>query len=174
MRATIFLSAGALLLLAAAAALWGEDPAERERAERVAQLVQQLGAPEFAHREAAMKALDELGEAAIPQLRQAAADDDFEIRWRARLLVSAPTRKSRSIGLELVLVQAGEFPMGSPAAEVNRQADERQHAVRIGNSFYLGRYEVTQEEYRLVMKTSPSWFAASGGGSARVAGMETT
>jgi formylglycine-generating enzyme required for sulfatase activity len=73
-----------------------------------------------------------------------------------------------------VLIKAGEFQMGSTEGEAHRKDDESQHRVRISRPFYLGAYEVTQEEYRHVMKTSPSWFAASGGGFDRVGGLETT
>ena len=44
--------------------------------------------------------------------------------------------------------------------------------MRITRPFYLGVYEVTQDEYRQVMKTNPSWFSATGGGKDKVAGPE--
>jgi formylglycine-generating enzyme required for sulfatase activity len=48
--------------------------------------------------------------------------------------------------------------MGSPAAEAGRYDNEGpQHTVRVG-SFYLGKYEVTQKEWRDVMGTNPSRF----------------
>jgi formylglycine-generating enzyme required for sulfatase activity len=57
-----------------------------------------------------------------------------------------------------VLVQAGTFTMGSPASESERGNDETQHQVTISRSFYLGKYPVTQLEYRKVLKTNPSEF----------------
>jgi formylglycine-generating enzyme required for sulfatase activity len=46
--------------------------------------------------------------------------------------------------------------------------------VRITRPFLLGAYEVTQDEYKQVMFTNPSWFAPTGGGKDKVAGMDTT
>ena len=61
--------------------------------------------------------------------------------------------------LELVLIPAGEFLMGSPAADDNVEADEKpQHRVRITRPFYLGKYLVTQEQWQAVMGKNPSHF----------------
>jgi WD40 repeat protein len=52
------------------------------------QLIQQLGSPKFAEREAATKALEAIGEPAIDALRRAAAtSEDAEVRRRARQLI---------------------------------------------------------------------------------------
>ena len=60
-----------------------------------------------------------------------------------------------SIGMELVLMPAGEFMMGSDYAE----PDERPiHRVVISKPFYLGKYEVTQAQWLEVMGTNPSHF----------------
>ncbi len=64
-----------------------------------------------------------------------------------------------SIGMEFVLIRPGEFMMG--AAEGERRADEDEaprHPVRITKPFYMGIYEVTQEEYERVMGENPSRF----------------
>lgn len=45
--------------------------------------------------------------------------------------------------------------------------------MRITRPFYLGVYEVTQQEYETVMGENPSWFSAQGGGKDRVAGQDT-
>jgi sulfatase modifying factor 1 len=57
-------------------------------------------------------------------------------------------------GLELKMVKlsAGEFTMGSPKNEDSRKADETQHQVKISKPFYLGIYEVRQEEYYRLRK----------------------
>jgi formylglycine-generating enzyme required for sulfatase activity len=65
-------------------------------------------------------------------------------------------------GMELVLVPAGVFVMGSDAAEPDREAQETRHHVRLSRPFYMGRYEVTQAQWRRVMGTNPSWFAQCG------------
>lgn len=53
-----------------------------------------------------------------------------------------------SMGMQLVLIPAGEFVMGSPDSEHLRSEDEGpQHTVRITRPFYLGVYEVTRQEF---------------------------
>jgi formylglycine-generating enzyme required for sulfatase activity len=64
-----------------------------------------------------------------------------------------------SIGMELVYVPAGSFLMGSPSAEIGWEPDEKPlHQVMIGEGFYIGRYEVTQAQWRAVMRRNPSAF----------------
>jgi formylglycine-generating enzyme required for sulfatase activity len=60
--------------------------------------------------------------------------------------------------MKFVVVPPGQFPMGSPETEADRGADETQHRVEITRPFYLGVYQVTQEEYQKVMGTNPSNF----------------
>jgi len=63
------------------------------------------------------------------------------------------------VTMELVLVPAGEFLMGSPESEVGRDDDEGpQHRVTIARPFYLGEYEVTQAQWQAVMGSNPSFF----------------
>jgi formylglycine-generating enzyme required for sulfatase activity/serine/threonine protein kinase len=58
------------------------------------------------------------------------------------------------VRLEMQVIPGGEFMMGSP--ERRGYADEfPQHKVAI-SSFYIGRYPVTQKQYRAVMRTNPS------------------
>ncbi len=64
-----------------------------------------------------------------------------------------------SIGMQLTRIPAGEFLMGSAAADAGAREDEQpQHRVQISKSFYMGVYEVTQAEYAGVMGTNPSSF----------------
>ena len=49
------------------------------------------------------------------------------------------------------LVEPGTFAMGSPVTEPFRGTDETEHMVTLSNGFYLGKYEVTQEQYEAVM-----------------------
>src|SRR5208283_3684531 len=65
----------------------------------------------------------------------------------------------KGIKLELVLIPAGEFLMGSPDSDKEADADEKpQHRVRITKPFYLGKYLVTQEQWEAVMGNNPSYF----------------
>lgn len=78
------------------------------------------------------------------------------------------------VGMVLVLIPAGEFRMGSPASEAGRCDDETQHRVQITKSFYLSAHEVTQEQYKHVMGTDPSYFSALVGGNRYVAEIDTS
>jgi formylglycine-generating enzyme required for sulfatase activity len=63
--------------------------------------------------------------------------------------------------MELVLIPAGEFIMGSPESEEIRgpfNEEGPQHRVRISKPFYLGKYEVTQAQWKAVMGGDPSSF----------------
>jgi formylglycine-generating enzyme required for sulfatase activity len=81
-----------------------------------------------------------------------------------------------TVGMQFVLVPAGEFVMGSPISEEGRglkftfttteidgakgvtkesKMSETQHRVRITRPFYLGVHEVTQEQFELVTKRKP-------------------
>ena len=55
------------------------------------------------------------------------------------------------VKMEMVLVPAGEFAMGD---HVRKPV----HKVRITKPFYLGKYEVTQEQWEAVMGSNPSYF----------------
>ena len=60
------------------------------------------------------------------------------------------------VKLELVWIPPGEFLMGSPANEKDRSNDEGpQRRVRIAKGFWMGKYEVTQEQWAAVMSTRP-------------------
>jgi uncharacterized protein (TIGR03067 family) len=63
-------------------------------AERIVQLIRQLGDDNFRKREAASKQLTAIGEPALPALKKAAASDaDAEIRRRARGIVQTITSR---------------------------------------------------------------------------------
>ena len=61
------------------------------------------------------------------------------------------------VNLELVLIPAGSFMMGDDAAKPVREA-KPVHKVNITKPFYLGKYEVTQEQWEAVMGNNPSRF----------------
>jgi len=62
---------------------------------------------------------------------------------------------TNSIGMEFVLLQAGEFQMG---ASDGAKDEQPVHTVRISKPFYLGQYEVTQAQWQAVMGNNPSRF----------------
>jgi formylglycine-generating enzyme required for sulfatase activity len=68
------------------------------------------------------------------------------------------------IGMEFILIPAGEFQMGSNDKDASddeepAHGDEKPvHTVRITQPFYLGKYEVTQDQWQAVMGNNPSYF----------------
>ncbi len=72
------------------------------------------------------------------------------------------TYYTNELGMEFVLVQPGEFMMGSARAEAGHEVGEGpQHQVRITRGFYMGAHEVTQEQYAKVMGKNPSKFSGA-------------
>jgi formylglycine-generating enzyme required for sulfatase activity len=62
-----------------------------------------------------------------------------------------------TIGMEFVLIPAGNFYMGSPPDEEGRLINEGPvHEVQITEAFYMGKYEVTQEQWIEIMGVTPS------------------
>ena len=75
------------------------------------------------------------------------------------------------VKMEFVLIPAGQFMMGSresteavvkefklPEVFVHYLKNEHpQHRVRITRPFYMGKYEVTQEQWKAIMGTDPSF-----------------
>ena len=86
----------------------------------------------------------------------AAVQDDGSLPSVAGSLWKSP------IGMEFAWVPAGRFVMGSLEGEEGRNDDELQHEVRISEGFWMGVYEVTQEEWEAVMGANPSAFKACG------------
>ncbi len=74
------------------------------------------------------------------------------------------------VKLTVVLIPPGTFRMGlAPEKERGEEPQERE----IPEPFYLGKYEVTQEQYWMLMNEYPSEFSEDGGGKDKVKGMET-
>ena len=62
---------------------------------------------------------------------------------------------TNSIGMKLKLIPAGTFMMGWDDGEARERPS---HEVEITKSFYIGVYEVTQEQYVAIMGHNPSHF----------------
>ena len=66
------------------------------------------------------------------------------------------------IGMKFVLIPPGEFMMGTPKDEKGRDDNEGpRHRVKISQPYYLGTYEVTQQQWREVMGSEP-WLKKGG------------
>ena len=71
-------------------------------------------------------------------------------------LSDLPQEITTRLGIELVLIPAGEFQMGSNEGFLD--VERPIHRVRISKPFYMGKYEVTQAQWETVMGTNPSQF----------------
>ena len=81
-----------------------------------------------------------------------------------------PLEFTNSIGMKFVLIEPGEFTMGSTNGKSESSAvhgffkiaegesERPPHLVSITQPFYLGVYPVTQQEYEAVIGTNPSCF----------------
>jgi hypothetical protein len=144
----------ATALLAFGILVSAKDPAPATT--EVPRLIQQLGSKRFKEREAATKALDNVGEQALEPLRKAAKDDaDAEVRRRAGALVErlarrlAPVWAKRIIDSKLsraerLAAMKALAKVGEPALDALRKAakespDEevRRRAGQLVNSFDL-------------------------------------
>ncbi len=62
-----------------------------------------------------------------------------------------------SMTIDMVWIPAGEFLMGSPDNEPDRNPDEGPvHRVGIPNGFWMSKYEVTQSQWQAVMGRNPA------------------
>jgi formylglycine-generating enzyme required for sulfatase activity len=70
--------------------------------------------------------------------------------------LNTPKIFANSLGANMVLIPAGSFTMGSPASDSDASSDEKpQFGVTISKAYYLGETEVTQGQWKAVMKTEP-------------------
>lgn len=69
-------------------------------------------------------------------------------------------QKFNGVSMEFISIASGEFIMGSPLDEEGRRSDETQKKVTVP-SFEIGRTEVTQLQYALIMGSNPSSFVDS-------------
>ncbi|MBC8553284.1 MAG: formylglycine-generating enzyme family protein, partial [Candidatus Brocadiales bacterium] len=87
---------------------------------------------------------------------------ESEIYDRYQESSSGKTWTDPITGMEFVWINPGRFSMGSPSNEENRDSDESQHTVKITQGFWLGKYEITQGEWKKVMGSNPSKFKNCG------------
>ncbi|MFN2456061.1 MAG: SUMF1/EgtB/PvdO family nonheme iron enzyme [Pyrinomonadaceae bacterium] len=92
-----------------------------------------------------------VAEAAQPANRPATNPAANTVASNAKSSSALARRIQTRGGMELVLIPAGSFMMGS----TNGDADEKPvHRVDINYSFYMGRTEVTQAQWQAVMGTT--------------------
>jgi len=92
-------------------------------------------------RESALRRAD-----AADQLAQA-GDQAADKAAEAEMKPYTEQISGTDVGFDMVPIPGGEFVMGSPEGEANRKPDEGpQHKVRV-DPFWMGKYEVTWDEY---------------------------
>ena len=64
--------------------------------------------------------------------------------------------------IAMIWVKPGTFMMGTPSDEEGRGKDEKQHRVTLTEGFWLGKYEVTQGDWKALMGNQPSRFKHAG------------
>ena len=142
---------------------------ERERqaaleAERQAALEQERQAALEREREA-----EASRQAALEQERQeeVARQAALEQERQAALERQRQAEATRQVGasMEFVWIRPGSFKMGSPSSELGCDGESRHcqdegpvHKVEISQGFWLGKYEVTQGQWKAVMGRNPSEF----------------
>lgn len=69
------------------------------------------------------------------------------------------TETINKLNIEMVAVQGGTFTMGYTGEQgsVSYVMDKPAHQVTV-SSFYIGKYEVTQKQWELIMGSNPSYF----------------
>lgn len=90
----------------------------------------------------------------IPAGPDGSGEDTVVEENAASYNISLPGNKS----MVMLKIKNGSFQMGSPVRESGRNKSERLKTVTIADDFYMGAYEVTQEQYQAVMKQNPSHF----------------
>ena len=91
-----------------------------------------------------------------PFSAEAAKTAQMELAKNMGKLMEEQIDLGNGVKLEMVLIPVGKFKMGSPESEVGRVDNEKQHEVTLTKPFYIGKYEVTQEQWQSVMRNNLS------------------
>jgi formylglycine-generating enzyme required for sulfatase activity len=71
----------------------------------------------------------------------------------------AADARLRAVKIEFVWLEPGTFAMGTPYGELGRDSDEGPvHQVKITHGFFIGKYEITQAQWRAVMNRASFQF----------------
>ena len=82
-----------------------------------------------------------------PFSAEAAKTAQMELAKSFNKPIEAKIDLGKGVKLEMVLIPAGKFMMGKPGKD---------HEVTITKPYYMGKYEVTQEQWESVMGNNPS------------------
>jgi formylglycine-generating enzyme required for sulfatase activity len=63
----------------------------------------------------------------------------------------------KGVTIEMVWIEPGQFLMGSPENELERNAErEKQHSVTLTKGFWIAKTEITQKVWYAIMENNPS------------------
>ncbi|HBG27731.1 MAG: hypothetical protein A2Y10_19185 [Planctomycetes bacterium GWF2_41_51] len=100
----------------------------------------------------AVCAVEKTTEISKTTIQQREAADDAHQRLEKKIDIGSDAN------IVMVFIPAGEFDMGSPLEELKRDNDEAQHHIKLTKPFYMGKFEVTQMQFRVIMNDNPSKF----------------
>lgn len=87
---------------------------------------------------------------------QIASEPSVKVAYFDDPHLNQPLRKA--LPLRMVQIPAGEFLMGSPPTEAQREEKEGpQRAIQVP-SFYMGAFAITQQQFESIMGKNPSYF----------------
>jgi hypothetical protein len=117
--------------------------------------IQRLGGDTFADREAAAKALDDLGAAALPALQKACASSDAEIRRRARRLTENIEKRlntARLLAPKQITLACKDAPVRDVLAELSKKSG---YVIRVEG----GQGRLAEKRLTLQLGPVPFWEA---------------
>ena len=91
---------------------------------------------------------------------QSTIDDETKvIALKKEETIQSRTFTVNGVSFDMLLVQGGTFTMGAtPEMKDPWDAEKPTHDVTLTNNYYLGKTEVTQELWEVVMGNNPSYF----------------
>lgn len=88
-------------------------------------------------------------------------------------LRATPAGIKNAIGMLFVPIAKGKFKMGAPSDAIRNKGEE-EHEVEIATDFFMGAYEVTQQQYKTVLRDNPSAYCEGGKKESDVRHLDTT
>jgi sulfatase modifying factor 1 len=83
---------------------------------------------------------------------------DLEKLTGSRIVFEVRARTPSDLGIEMVFVEGGTFTMGCTGEQSDCEDNEKPtHQVTLSD-FCIGKYEVTQKQWREIMGNNPSYF----------------
>ena len=88
--------------------------------------------------------------------------ESYPVSYLADVPEGGWTSEYKTTKLVLRKIEPGTFTMGSPSGELGKGSTEEQHQVTLTKAFYIGVFEATQKQYRLVTGSNPSGYKHEG------------